>query len=123
MKDQFIPYEQAKMMKELNFTSVQCMRYYDMDGELQHAACFNKEVIEDECAAPLYQQAEEWLWKKHKISVRVVCNTQQYHYVFNEEKRGIHHSEINVGNLYDSPIIAHRQGILKAIEYLHQQSK
>lgn len=129
MKNQFIPYEHAKMMKELGFDE-DCEYSYNEDGEekindMYHSPINNTELEKQykeygwdskEISRPLYQQCEEWLWEKHKILIKVSNEWSRFgaSILINKEL-------ICATDKYDSPIIAHREGILKAIEYLHKQ--
>lgn len=79
MQEQFVPYELAAKLKELGFDS-QCLGYYDMNKQFYPiGTVFNgdklnfgvfipkyqyKEDLEPLIAAPLWQQAFDWLLPK-----------------------------------------------------------
>ena len=59
MQKQFIPYEQALELKQLGFEE-ECFSFYDTQGELYESEGGYKQgrnVLGQEVAAPLYQQA------------------------------------------------------------------
>lgn len=76
--EQFVPYKQAKELKELGFEEL-CFGFYQNDESLaigleekdiQHFT--NKRALESEtyqCIAPLYQQAFDWFREKHDLDI------------------------------------------------------
>jgi hypothetical protein len=63
MEKEFIPYEQALALKELGFDEP-CFGYY-VDGrfiknllDISNKDC---DLVDNQCSAPLYQQAFRWL--------------------------------------------------------------
>lgn len=102
MKDQFIPKKTQVLLLTLNYLDTDMVQF---EGEWKI----------------LYQMAEEWLWKKHKIQIRI---SEDYTgRIF--RSAAYWKNMICTGVLDDSnsPITAHRQGILKAIEHIHQNKK
>lgn len=72
IKDQFVPYELAKLAKENGFNN-KCMTYYTSEG-LFIEKCIDSELIDfntDSFAisAPLWQQLVDWLEKDKLISI------------------------------------------------------
>jgi hypothetical protein len=61
MNKEFIPYEQALELKELDFDEP-CIMYYDYSRTLVESGIY-------ECKAPLYQQAFRWFREKHGLLV------------------------------------------------------
>ncbi len=67
LSDQFVPYEIAMRLKELGFNEL-CMGRYTLGEELRKLECWrNSEVLG--CAAPLWQQVEEFILKKFGVMV------------------------------------------------------
>jgi hypothetical protein len=65
MKDEFVPYELASKLKQLGFDEP-CMRYYSKDGSL-----ITRLTQQEECSAPLFQQAFRWFREKYGIMHRL----------------------------------------------------
>ena len=69
MKEQFVPYELALKLKELGFNE-ECFGYYDCTSlenpELVLIKITNRDFMFG-CAAPLWQQAFDWLLKEHNL--------------------------------------------------------
>jgi hypothetical protein len=72
MKDQFVTYEIAKRLKKLGFNE-QCFGLIKPDNNLiiedQYLYITNIDVHNENCAAPLWQQAIDWLREKHNLIV------------------------------------------------------
>lgn len=132
MKDQFVPYKYAKMMKKLGFdeetihysinkNKKKIFSYLPVRKWNTSSFYMENERIFPNIALPLYQQAEEWLWDKYNIQISekedLMANAGYYSVI---KEVGISKSE---SNFHLSPVTAHREGILKAIEYLHKQIK
>lgn len=129
MINQFMPYEHARMMKKCGFDEP-CISYYDALSILKTISCYENEYnnsyfkncnYQNLLSGPLFQQAEEWLWEKHKIWFKTIFGYYGYQYTsyFNGriDKDFIHSTRNN------SPILAKREGILKAIEYINKNHK
>lgn len=127
MKEQFTDYETAKMLKELGFNQPCYARYNDdilgenaCMGSLDH----NTDNADWVTSAPLYQQAEQWLWEK-KIYVNVSCHKG----IINKPRDftvcslDVDKKEIIavVSRAFDSPITAKTEGIKQAIKHLHSK--
>lgn len=119
MKDQFIPYEYANIMKELGYKE-ECYGFY----ALNHIR--NERIILDNIksnnegnvvSAPLYQQAEEWLWDKHGIYIKVLNSSEGkiFKHIIYKDKNDI----TDISCEFYSPITTHREAILKAIAHLN----
>jgi hypothetical protein len=66
MKDEFVPYELASKLKQLGFDEP-CMRYYSKDGSL-----ITRLTQQEECSAPLFQQAFRWFREEHDLHYQLV---------------------------------------------------
>lgn len=64
-----------------------------------------------------YWEAKEWLWEKHKISFMLFHFNETYNCEVSIEDAVLVEDE----NYFDSPITAEKEGINKAIGYLHSQ--
>ncbi len=65
MNKEFIPYEQALALKELEFDEP-CFGYYkDMKGE--KVLLYDTMDFDGECNTPLYQQAFRWFREKYNL--------------------------------------------------------
>jgi hypothetical protein len=74
MNKEFVPYEQAISLKELEFDE-KCFSFYDSDRELYESEGYYKKgynVSDEEVIAPLYQQAFRWFREKHNIEGFIV---------------------------------------------------
>ena len=73
MEKEFVPYEEALALKELGFDE-KCLGYYKALGnELIIVTKINlninsREIWEEGCTAPLYQQAFRWFREKYKLT-------------------------------------------------------
>lgn len=66
MEKEFIPYEQALVLKELGFDE-ECFSYYNYKEEITFSSCFNKLPIimsGKKCAIPTFSQAFRWFMEK-----------------------------------------------------------
>ena len=77
MKNEFIPYEEALVLKELGFDE-KCVGYYQtFKGEIFDLDTVSSEVCERLCSkdtftkAPLYQQAFRWFREKYNLWVKI----------------------------------------------------
>lgn len=122
MKEQFADYETSKLFSELPQLT-RCMAYYDEDKELHPIDTdFNlfRELSDKLIGAPLWQQAEQWLWDKYKIEIRKYndASGKLFSCIVYWKNVPIVSSEKD----FDSPITAYQQGIIKAVEYLHKNN-
>lgn len=121
MKSQFIPYEHAKMMKDLGFEDV-CYGFYAYLENQKMWIVMDLIKSKNEgygVSAPLFQQAEEWLWEKHKCRIETRQIGDEYTYeIFDEYNNPFEHD-----TTFYSPIMAKQQGIMEAIEYLNRINK
>lgn len=128
MKDQFLPYEYSEMLKELGFKD-QCFMFYSGNGI---DANFIRNTNADDdyvliggsspqkgVSAPLYQQAEQWLWEKHHLRIAVYRMPSAYSFdIFKEE---IGEKKIAMGRFTCyHPITAKQEGVRQTIEYLYK---
>lgn len=134
MKNQFLPFEHAKMMKELGFNEI-CFAQVDIENQVHPLSIDDYESLklDQEIASyngkksfpsALYQQTEEWLWKKHKAYIyfaqekggtRFRCCA----YYVGSEFRSLLSEDLDS---YEA-LELRKQCILKAIEYIHSQKK
>ena len=130
MRNLFCDFPTAKLLKELGFNS-QCLKYYEEKGMMYPANCYNSEMADDDCTAPLWQQVKEWLWEKHNVCVRVGLSDEinpDHHYYFihatNKSKTIPFYDFPNDRKskpIYESPITTEIEGIKKAVEYLYEE--
>jgi len=68
MTKEFIPYEQALALKELGFDEP-CFKYWVQTYNDTHVwmDVHDKALNDDDCKAPLYQQAFRWFRDKHGL--------------------------------------------------------
>lgn len=79
MKKEFIPYEQALALKELEFDEP-CFGYYSFGDELRMEITYIQMISDGCCLAPTFSQAFSWFREKHGL----------YHYILPEfYKNGI----------------------------------
>ena len=99
MTKEFIPYEQALALKELEFDE-SCFGVYqpEMDGKyylfsinVDDIGSNNSDCIEFiKCTAPLYQQAFRWFREKYGIVGIVKFGTQEFTYnIYNNDAIGL----------------------------------
>ncbi len=67
MENEFIPYEQAKQLKQLGFDEL-CIASYETENNwhFKHKPWRNSEDL-TEIASPLYQQVFKWFREKHNL--------------------------------------------------------
>lgn len=125
MKEQFVPYETSKMLKELGFDEP-CFGLYGIHGEFR----YSHEAVQlyrpknsdlTICTtAPLWQQVKQWLFDRQS-KVRIDVARSQGEYFVGVFKEGLHLFSIDAQ--FNSPITAEIEGIKKAVEYLHEKIK
>ena len=85
MKKEFIPYEQALALKELEFDEPCVAFYYGQLNRLEigfnwlNEGCKNS-LLEDIISAPLYQQAFRWFREKHRLFHNVERESAQEYF-------------------------------------------
>lgn len=87
MKNLFVPYKIALLLKKRGFDA-DCLAMYN-DGKLEERNCvgylINKKEYPKLCTAPIHQQAVDWLLEKHNLDIHA---HKMWHYSYNyEEKR------------------------------------
>ena len=76
MEEEFVPYELALKLKELEFNEV-CLTYYNFDGKIERSDdwAFGVDMEHkrdrNQCLAPLYQQAFRWFREKHNLEASI----------------------------------------------------
>lgn len=93
MKEEYVTYEQAILLKNLGFKSIGCFYNYDIVGNLTPNVCSspNNEVItsidlieshnfweHERVDAPTLAQVQKWLRVKHKQSIEPKYDTYQW---------------------------------------------
>lgn len=125
MKNQFVPYETAKALKELNLNQEIFegdWYYVTMKDDTQKAFCWTSGEDKpyefmNPIKAPLWQQIEEWLWEKHKIWISIKYSLGEYYYVaYRKRVEMVMHNDDNL--LFSSPITAKHSAITSAIKHL-----
>jgi hypothetical protein len=95
MKDEFIPYEQALVLKELGFDEPNYfLKWYDSKGDIREGLGLG-EVI-----APLYQQAFRWFREKYNLSYSIdwMTRNKDYYNGYFVHFRGINGHKLNEDN-------------------------
>lgn len=126
MKEQFLPFEHCKMLKELAFDEPCIAYFFDAggyacvgEGEEWLMTKQNSTLKKKNIAMPLWQQVEEWLWDKHKLYLKLLTGFFGFQYTVYYDKE----ADFKCSVIKSNPIAAHREGIIKAVEYLHSQLK
>lgn len=126
MKDQFLPYESCRMLKELGFNE-ECFVFYNgSEGGLVYPVSAKREHMNEEWErtfiAPLYQQVKQWLWEKHQMHIKheMVSDDCFEYYIRIKMSQLVKYSD---SRAYKSPVIAEREGIKAAIEYIYENTK
>jgi hypothetical protein len=71
MKNLFVPYEIASLLKDKNFDSP-CTKFKNNISNItEEKVWFNWNEVDKFVSLPLYQQVIDWFRGKHKIDVRV----------------------------------------------------
>ena len=81
MKDNFVPYQIALDMKELEFNE-ECFAYYNFKEEITFKSCYNKVPIimsGKKCGIPTYSQAFNFFESKYGYFVDrdVLCSANE----------------------------------------------
>ena len=67
IRDNFVPYEESKALKELGFNA-KCFGFYSITGHLNLVNPWReREKFSDDTDAPLWQQAFEFFREKYKL--------------------------------------------------------
>ena len=92
MNNEFIPYEQALELKQLGFDEP-CLRYFVPTYNDTHvwAGLHEKSLNDDDCPAPLYQQAFRWFREKYGL----VCYVKYDSGIFEAFTDGGYYSKFN----------------------------
>jgi hypothetical protein len=118
MEKEFIPYEQALALKELEFDEP-CFGYYKPNGELDYIEnhilkdfpyLAKNSEWQDLVAAPLYQQAFKWFREKYQIDSCIHRNGGM-----NIDERGF--------LPYYEVIIRYKSPELKCVKYSHEEAE
>ena len=101
MNEEFIPYEQARELKQLGFDEP-CFGFYDEslyfpNNENQYGTFCNQPLDVPSCSAPLYQQAFRWFREKHNLKSWVEQHTKD---TFIYEIRPHKSSDYEVSDIY-----------------------
>ena len=92
MEKEFIPYEQAKSLKELGFDEL-CFGYY-IDVEVRDPFLVIEKASDTQGGyftfAPLYQQAFRWFREKHNMLANVYSNASGFLYEYHDTIGGTH---------------------------------
>lgn len=85
MNKEFVPYEEALVLKELGFDE-QCLALYDLDGNITIEFVNWENAINTKdnylISAPLYQQTFRWFREKYKLSCSIELTDNSRHYYF-----------------------------------------
>lgn len=126
-ESQFVDYETAKMLKELGFNELTISFYFNngddgfVEGYVPDSPVCNSKLYnpsQQDISRPLWQQAEEWLWEKHEIVIRVIYDSIIFHSIIGRKNFSV----IDTLKIdFDSPITAKIEGIKQAIKYIHSK--
>ena len=130
MEKEFIPYEQALELKELGFDEELCFgrwtyRYNSKEGylnTLKHSHTQGRNDLNQQCLAPLYQQAFRWFREKYNIDSFVKYlykSTFKVGYYFSiDQEKGIEYQmDINSWyNTYEEAQLECLKKLIKLIE-------
>jgi hypothetical protein len=99
MEKEFVPFEQALVLKELGFDEP-CFRFYNIKGVLIPEYVISKKQVDklnlDKCCiTPLYQQAFRWFREKYQIDSWIYPNLNGLYSVSNV-RRGV-----GLGKVYE----------------------
>ena len=115
MNEEFIPYEEALALKELDFNE-ECFRFYHTDKFLREISDGWYNI---KCSAPLYQQAFKFFRKKYMLSGAILPatvnhsnNTMEYTY----DIRGKYTTSVLVGSYEDAELECLKKLIIIAKE-------
>lgn len=112
MKDQFVDYATAKMLKEIEMNEKWSFGYYQHGGELIQKQTNNGQQ-QATYEAYLWQQVEQWLWEKHNIMIQIKEDGEEFY----------SYGWGSGGSNVSSPITAKIEGIKQAVKHLHNQLK
>ena len=147
MKKQFVTYEIALKLKELDFDK-ECLAWFDENKKIQIASDVYKKwtskpltnlniikVFNIDCiTAPLYQQVTDWFREKHNIHIEIELtdNTMQFYYqycIVDSKNRECHDEDMidqatriyNYNERFNTYEEAREQAILKTIELCQKE--
>lgn len=119
MENNFADYETSKILKELGFTDG-CLAWYGRKfPETRWGNLYIEQFIgagDFSCDAPTWQQIEQWLWDSYKYRISVIANEDGI--ILSCRDRSycrIYQQDIGI---YDNPIAAKIDGIIKCIQHL-----
>lgn len=121
MKENFLPYESAKQLKELAFDE-RCMAEYE--NKRMRVLCLGNKNSHYKpntiVCTPLWQQAKQWLWNEHCITFIQIHRAGNYAYeIWDADEPEL----LGETKYFKSPIEAENEGIISAINYLFNQIK
>jgi hypothetical protein len=89
MNKEFIPYEQALELAELNFNDENCIGFYTAEGNyFPYSTELNS--LSYACTAPLYQQAFRWFREKYNLLGGVYSNASGWLWEIHDNIGGTH---------------------------------
>ena len=121
MEKEFVTYEIALMLKELDFNK-ECFKAYDEKGYLQDEDVMDKLKLK-KVLAPLWQQAIDFLEEKNIVVEILPKEDGKYSVAYYHKDMSLeeiyeffHNAEVVQYTLYNTKIKAREAAILKAIE-------
>ena len=147
MEKQFVTYEIALKLKELDFDK-ECLAWFAENKKIQIASDVYKKwtskpltnlniikVFNIDCiTAPLYQQVTDWFREKHNIHIEIELtdNTMQFYYqycIVDSKNRECHDEDMidqatriyNYNERFNTYEEAREQAILKTIELCQKE--
>lgn len=121
----FIPYEQALALKDLEFDEPCLSAYRNTDGEqlLMGFSMWKNFTIHDNhdgfAAAPLYQQAFRWFREKHKLFSKIELEDVElnlFSYEILQDKKGKYNNELYIDMDFKTYEEAELACLIKLIE-------
>lgn len=108
MKNEFVPYDIALVMKELGFDEPTICSYYKDDQGLY----MGNPTHLDDVNAPLYQQAFRWFREKYKLHSTITSISQES-WQWHIQKPGQ-----KLGELYDEDFYTYEEAKLECLKKL-----
>src|SRR5690349_4175272 len=74
MKENFCDYETSKMLKELGYQQEESFMDWIKYKNFNEAPDLSNDYIDSQVesiSAPLWQEAKQWLWGKHKMWIKI----------------------------------------------------
>ncbi len=112
MEHLFIPYKLAVIAAEKGFDEG-CCRYYHTDKSLR---TISEGTLNEVCAAPMYQQIQDWLIEKHGLNIWVDCSPKkEWVWTINIIEKGFYYQSTDM-DMGDKSFSTKQEALIEAIE-------